>query len=231
MRTLILVLMTIIGYLTCITAAYATSDLSTQVGIYLSNPNIIYFLLLLAIYGIFFELINPGLFAPGILGVMALGVAIYAMQGLPVNYAGLSLLFVGLAFIVLEFSIFTYGLLGISGLIAFVLGSVMLFDITDPRYQLSLHLIIAMTALSIAFFAVVVTIAVRAYKRTVVTGKEGLIAAKGTVISKHHDKLIIRVMGELWEAQSTDQLNVDDTVIVTHLNNLTLTVIKDNQSY
>lgn len=196
---------------------------------FITNPNIAYLLLLAAIYGIFFELSNPGLILPGIVGVISLVLALYAFQLLPVNYAGLALIVVGLGFILFEVYISSYGALGVGGVIAFIVGSIMLFDTSEPAFRLTLSLILAMSIVTAAFFFVIVTIAIRSHKRAIVSGKEALIGSEGVVIELMNDKILVRVSGEMWEGISAQSLQRGEKVRVTAVNGLKLTVTPANK--
>jgi membrane-bound serine protease (ClpP class) len=196
---------------------------------FITNPNIAYLLLLAAIYGLFFELSNPGLILPGIVGVIALVLALYAFQLLPINYAGLALIIVGLGFILFEVYISSYGALGVGGVIAFIVGSIMLFDTSEPAFRLTLSLILAMSIVTAAFFFVIVTIAVRSHKRAIVSGKEALIGSEGVVIELMNNKILVRVSGEMWEAKSPLPLQHGEKIRVTAVNGLRLIVTPVNK--
>ncbi len=191
---------------------------------FITDPTVAYLLMLLAIYGLFFELSNPGLVLPGVAGLISLILALYAFQMMSVNYTGLSLLLVGIAFIVFEVYVSSFGIIGIGGLIAFILGSVMLFDSNDPNYHVTLSLIIAMGIITAAFFFTVLTLAIRSQKKAVVTGREGLIGAKGTVVSVMNKQISVRVMGDLWDARMDETPYPGQEVIVTKVHGLTLDV-------
>lgn len=191
---------------------------------FITNPNIAYLLILLAMYGLFFELSNPGLILPGVAGVIALLLALYAMQLLPINYAGLSLLLIGITFMVMEIYITSYGALGIGGIIAFILGSVMLFDTPEVAFRISWSLIGVMSLLTAAFFVIVATMVIRAHKNAIITGKEGIIGHHGVVISVNNEQVIVRVLGELWEARSHEQLVPGDKIKVISISGLILSI-------
>lgn len=196
---------------------------------FITNPNIAYLLILLAMYGLFFELSNPGLILPGVAGIIALLLALYAMQLLPINYAGLSLLLVGITFMVMEAYITSYGALGMGGVIAFILGSVMLFDTPDSYFNISWSLIGTMSLLSMAFFIIVATIVIRAHKNAIITGKEGILGHHGVVISINNEQIIVRVLGELWEAHSNEQLAPGDKIKVKNIKGLMLSIESDSK--
>lgn len=196
---------------------------------FITNPNIAYLLLLLAMYGIFFELSNPGFILPGVAGVIALLLVLYAFQLLPINYTGLMLIIVGIGFIVLELFITSYGVLGIGGAIAFIIGSIMLFDMQSPGFQLIVPLVASMSLVTALFILTILTMTIRSHKRAVVTGKEGLIGSKGEVLNTMNEQVIVRVLGEIWEARSNHPLKSGQKVVVTKIHGLILKVepIKD----
>lgn len=191
---------------------------------FLTNPNVAYILLLIAMYGLFFELSNPGAILPGVAGVIALLLVLYAFQLLPVNYAGLLLLVIGIGFIVAEVYVSSFGALGIGGAIAFIIGSIMLFDIQDPYWQISWSLIGVMSIITSAFFLMVATLAMRSHKKAITTGREGLISKQGIVVAVTNEKIIIQVQGELWEAHSNQTLSVGQPVRITNIHGLRLEV-------
>lgn len=191
---------------------------------FITDPNIAYLLMLLAVYGIFFELANPGLVLPGVAGVIALLIVFYAFQLLPVNYTGLALIAVGIIFILLELFVASYGALGIGGAIAFIIGSIMLFDMNSPEYHVMTPLIITMSIISLVFFFGILMLAIRSHKRAIVTGKEGLIGAEGVILSIMNQQIVVRVLGEIWEARSLTLLNPGDKVRVTKVTGLILSV-------
>jgi membrane-bound serine protease (ClpP class) len=202
----------------------ASSDWHAQFITALTNPNVVYILLLVGMYGLIFEILNPGTILPGAAGIIALFLVLYALQLMPINFIGLALISVGIILMMIEIYIFTFGVLGISGVITFIVGSAILFDVHDPRYQLAWPLIIIMSAITIAFFLMIANLVIKAHKRKVVTGKEGLIGKEGIVISVANQQLIVRVEGELWEARATTAIGVDARVRVTGIHGLILIV-------
>lgn len=191
---------------------------------FITNPNIVYILMLIAMYGIFFELSNPGAILPGVAGLIALLLVLYAAQLLPVNYVGLTLLLVGVAFMIAEIYVSSFGALGIGGALAFIIGSIMLFDSTDASYRISWSVIGIMSAVTIGFFLAVAALVVRAHKRTVVTGREALIGSEGVVISVTNERVMIQVAGEMWEAKSKSLLKPGERVRVKGIHGLVLEV-------
>jgi len=168
---------------------------------FITDPNIAYILMLVAIYGIFFEFSNPGLILPGVAGVIALFLVLYAFQLMPINYAGLSLVLIGITFMMLELFMPSFGALGLGGIIAFVIGSVMLFDYQDVNYHLSWSLVASMSVLTCLFFFIVLNLAVKSFKKQVVTGKEALVGQIASVLSVENDNIMVSVLGEMWQAE------------------------------
>lgn len=191
---------------------------------FITDPNIAYILMLVAIYGLFFELSNPGLVLPGVAGIIALLLVLYAFQLMPINYVGLSLILIGVAFMIFEVYIPSFGALGIGGLIAFILGSIMLFDINNSAYRLNWGIIIGMSLVTAALFFLIANLALRSYKKAVVTGQEGLIGSEGVVLSIMNRQIVVRVMGEIWEAKCPQPLEQGQRVKVKKIEGLTLTV-------
>ncbi|RDI40196.1 NfeD family protein [Aquicella lusitana] len=192
---------------------------------FITNPNIAYILMLIAIYGIFFELSNPGLVLPGVAGVISLLLVLYAFQLMPINYVGLTLVLLGIMFMILEVYVSSFGALGIGGVIAFIIGSVMLFDVNNPYYRLTWVLILSMSIITIAFFFIVISLAIKSHKKAIVSGQEGLIGAEGTVLSVMNEQVVVRLLGEIWEAKSPVMLEAGQKVKVTDIKGLTLVVI------
>lgn len=190
----------------------------------LTNPNTAYLLLIVGIYGVLTELSHPGLVLPGLIGVIALTLAGYAMTFLPVNYVGLGLLIFGIVCMLSEIHITSYGVLGITGLVGFIVGSSMLYQSDDPNLQLS-KLVIAITSLiTLAFFLLIFRIVVRAHQRPVVTGKEALLNSTGTVFSAKGDTILVLITGEVWQARSKNVLSKGQRVKVINANGLFLEV-------
>jgi membrane-bound serine protease (ClpP class) len=190
----------------------------------ITDPSIAYVLLLIGIYGILFEFYNPGMVLPGVIGAVCLLVALYALQMLPINYAGLGLIALGLTFMVAELFITSHGALGIGGAVAFVVGSVMLIDTDVPGYDIPWMLIALITATSVAFFLIVIRMALRARKQPVITGSEELVGAVGEVLEHRDGQWWARVRSELWSVRSAHPLKKHMRVRVTALDGLVLIV-------
>lgn len=190
----------------------------------ITDPNVAYILMLLGIYGLFFELWNPGYVLPGVVGGICLLLALYAFQVLPVNYAGLGLIILGIAFIVAEAFVGGFGVLGVSGTIAFVMGSIMLWDTDTPGFQIDPWLIGAVALLSAGFIMLVIQLALKARQRPVVSGAEELIGSRGEVIEAFDSVVRVRVHSEDWQARSDVPLRTGQKVRVTAREGLTLIV-------
>lgn len=190
----------------------------------ITDPNVAYILMLIGIYGLFFEFANPGYVLPGVAGAIALVLALYAFQVLPVNYAGLALVGLGIIFMLAEAFVPSFGALGIGGVIAFVIGSIILFDTEGTGYAVSLPLIFSLALISAGFFLFIVGAAIKSRQRPVVSGLEEMRVAEGVVIDDFQGSGRIRVHGEVWEAQSSVPLKSGDHVQVTAVDGLVLKV-------
>lgn len=190
----------------------------------ITNPNIAYILMLLGIYGLFFELANPGYVLPGVIGGISLLLALYALQVLPVNYAGVGLMFLGVALMVGELFMPSFGILGIGGLVSFVMGSILLFDRESGNLAVSLPLITAVSVLSAGFFLIVIRSLYASRQRPVVTGAEELIGATGTVAADFSGAGIIHIHGEQWNARSETPMRSGDSARVIGRDGLTLLI-------
>jgi membrane-bound serine protease (ClpP class) len=186
----------------------------------ITNPNVAYILLMLAFYGILFEFMNPGAIVPGVVGAICLLLALYALQALPVNYAGLALILLGIAFMVGEAFVPSFGILGIGGLVAFVIGSVMLIDTEIPGYGIAWPVIVAVSATSGAFFLLVIGMALKAHRRQVVSGREELIGSYGRVVDWTDREGRASVRGELWRATASVPLEPGKRVRIAGLEGL-----------
>jgi membrane-bound serine protease (ClpP class) len=191
----------------------------------ITNPSLALILLMLGIYGIWFEFSNPGFVFPGVIGAICLLLALFAFQMLPVNYAGLALVVLGLGFMIAEVFFPSFGSLGIGGLIAFVAGAIFLMDTEVPGYGIPLPLIAGLALASAAFILLVGGMAAKARRRPVVTGREELVGAGGEVIESAGDESWARVRGETWRVRSAgERLAPGRRVRVTGVDGLILDV-------
>jgi membrane-bound serine protease (ClpP class) len=205
----------------------------------ISDPNVAYILMILGFYGILFELYSPGAIFPGVMGVICLILAFYSMHTLPVNYAGLALIVVAIILFILEIKIVSHGILGIGGVVALALGSIMLIrsDSALEFIRISWSVIISTTVATAAFFFLLVALAVKGQKAKPVTGTEGMIGEEGETLARLEPFGMVRVHGELWKAESVSgNIEAGKRIRVTAVNNLTLSVeplntIKDLNRY
>jgi len=191
----------------------------------ISDPNIAYILMLLGIYGLFFELWNPGFVVPGVVGAICMLLALYAFQTLPISYAGLGLIILGILFMIAEAFVPSFGALGIGGVVAFVIGSIILFDVEAPGFGVSWTLIGTVALASAGFFFAVVFFAIKARRRSVISGSEELIGATGECLDDFEDgRGRVRIHSEEWQAQSAQSLKRGDRISVTGRQGLILSV-------
>jgi len=193
----------------------------------LSDPNIAYILLMIGIYGIMFELYNPGSILPGVVGVMSLILAFYSLHTLPINYAGLALIIFAVILFIAEIKVVSHGLLSIGGVISLVLGSIMLIDTesTLEVIKISWQVILVIVILTSSFFIFAIGFGIKAQSRKPTTGIEGIIGEIGETISNLEPEGQIRVHGELWNAESLDgSISKGTKVKVTQVSNLKLMV-------
>ena len=190
----------------------------------ITNPNVAYLLLLLGIYGIFFELSNPGIFFPGVLGAISLILAFLAFQMLPINYAGLALMALSLVLFILEINVTSYGLLSISGVISLLLGSLMLFDSTDPLMRVSWQVIIPTIIFTALFFLVAIGLAVKAQRRVPLTGIASMVGLTGAAQTDIDPDGQVLVHGEVWQAVSAQDIPSGASVKVVQVDGMVLHV-------
>jgi membrane-bound serine protease (ClpP class) len=194
----------------------------------IADPNVAYILLLIGIYGIFFELWNPGAILPGVVGAMSLVLAFFALQILPVNWAGLILIILAIILFILEVKITSYGLLTIGGIISMLVGSLMLFKTPgvpfEPVLRVSRPLIIAAVATTAVVFILVMGLVVKAHRAKVTTGKEGLVGELGVARTDIAPEGDVQVHGEIWRALSDTPIQRGQKVRVVSLEGLVIKV-------
>ncbi|TDG16073.1 nodulation protein NfeD [Seongchinamella unica] len=195
----------------------------------ITNPNVAYILMLVGIYGLIIEFYNPGIGLPGVMGALCLLLALYALQVLPVSYAGLGLLLLGVALMVAEAFAPSFGILGIGGLVAFVIGSVMLMDTELPGYRIAMPVIAAFAVFSVAIFSIALSLVLKSRRQLSVAGVEHLIGEVGVVERVTSDATWVRLDGELWHAESNATLAENDEVTVDALDGLVLKVSKSRK--
>ncbi len=193
----------------------------------ISDPNIAYVLMMIGFYGLLFELYNPGAIFPGIIGAISLIFAFYAMQTLPVSYAGLALIVFGIILFLLEIKVMSHGMLTIGGVVSLLLGSFILFQDSSIGgvVKVSLSVIITATAVSALFFLFVVGAGLRAQRLKPVSGMEGMIGEVGETLNTLNPIGTIQIHGEMWNAESVaGVIGVQQKVRVTAIENLKLFV-------
>jgi membrane-bound serine protease (ClpP class) len=195
----------------------------------ITHPSIALILLTVGFYGLVFEIMNPGMMLPGVVGAIAMLLGMYALQLLPTNYAGLALILVGLGFIVAEVFLPAYGSLGVGGVIAFVVGSTMLIDTDIPAFGVPVSLIAGLAISSMLFLFGIAAAAMKARRRPEVTGREQMIGSIGVVIDDSDVEGWARVHSELWRVRSKEPLKRGEAVRVTGKDGLVLTVVPSHK--
>jgi membrane-bound serine protease (ClpP class) len=199
-------------------------DWRTELLALVTNPNVAFILLLIGVYGLILEFFNPGAVAPGLIGAISLFVALYALALLPINYAGAALVLIGIGLMIAEAHIGAFGAIGVGGVAAFVIGSLMMFPSRAPGFALSYAVVIGTALCSAALFLLALAVLLRSRKRPVVTGSEALIGASGEAVSWQDGEGRVRVKGEIWLARADAPLAVGAHVKVLDRDGLVLRV-------
>ncbi|WP_045097734.1 NfeD family protein [Legionella fallonii] len=195
----------------------------------ITNPTVAYFLILLGIYGILFELMSPGFVLPGVVGTVSILVALYALQLLPINYAGLGLMILGIIFIVAEGFTPSYGSLGIGGTISFVLGSIMLINTDDSAYRVAWSAIWAMAVVNVGIFIFVLGMVIKSKRQTIKNGLVMLVGARGRTLSEVNPRGQAVIRGEIWSVYAKKPIEVNKKVKVIQTSGLWLEVDIDEE--
>jgi membrane-bound serine protease (ClpP class) len=199
-------------------------DWRTHLLLILTHPSIAYGLLLIGIYGLLLEGYNPGAVLPGVVGALALLLGLYGLQLLAVNYAGLALMGLGVGLIVMEFFMPAFGSLGVGGLAAFVIGSIILFDTPETGMRVALPFIVGVALAGGLVILAIGWLAARARRRPVSTGVESMIGASVEALSDCQERCVVRYGGELWNARSTARLRAGQQARIVKVAQLTLWV-------
>lgn len=199
-------------------------DWRTKLLSLITNPNVAYLLMLIGIYGLLLEGYNPGAVLPGVVGAICLLLALFAFQVLSVNYAGLALIALGVLLIVAETFVPSFGALGLGGIIAFVIGSVMLLDESVPGFGVAWQIIGSMALAGALLLLGIVSFAVRARRRPVVSGTEGLLRERAEAVESFERHGLVRVHGEIWNAVSRSPVRQGERLRILAVNGLTLEV-------
>jgi len=192
----------------------------------ISNPNVAYVLMMLGFLGLFFELANPGVILPGVIGGISLILAFFAFQTLPVNYAGVLLILLAIILFIAEIKIVSHGMLTLGGVIAMVLGSLLLFESPEPYLRLSWSVILVTVLAFVLFFSIAVSKAVQAHRKKPATGQEGLVGDTGRADSAIAPEGKVFIRGEYWDAWSDEPIAAGERVEVTTVEGLRVKVRK-----
>ncbi|MDO9230519.1 MAG: nodulation protein NfeD [Syntrophales bacterium] len=190
----------------------------------LSDPNIAYILLLIGLAGIYFEFSTPGVILPGVIGGIALIMAFFAMQTLPVNYAGVALILFSIILFIAEIKVISHGILTIGGIVSLAIGSLMLFQAPDPSLRVSWSVLIPAVSIASLFFIAVIAIAVKAQLRPRQGGQEGMRGEEGLAITDIHEEGKVLIHGEHWNAISDVPITRGSKIRVIHVENLKVKV-------
>lgn len=204
-------------------------DWRTEFLTVITDPNVAYLLLMAGIYGLVLEFSNPGAIIPGVIGATCLLLALFALQLLPVSYAGLGLVLLGLALIAGEAFMPSFGALGIGGIIVLVIGSIMLIDTDVPGFVVSPILIGTLAVISGGIMFFILTMAMRAFGRPVVSGAEGMIDLPGEVVAWSKGEGRVRAHGEIWQAEGPAGLKKGQPIRVSAMQDLKLIVEPDDE--
>ncbi len=195
----------------------------------LSDPNIAYILFMIGLYGLLFEIFNPGVIFPGVIGGICIILAFYSMHTLPINYAGLALIVFAIILFVLEIKVISHGILSIGGVISLIIGSIMLINVESGLevVMISWQVIALFVVLTILFFGFAITLGIKAQRRKPTTGVEGLIKEIGEAITDLNPEGEVRVHGEIWRAETIEgKIESKSIVEIVEVHNLKLKVKK-----
>jgi membrane-bound serine protease (ClpP class) len=207
-----------------LTVERSDPDWRTKLLSVITHPTIAYGLLLIGLYGLLLEGYNPGVMFPGVIGVIALMLALFALQILSVNYAGLALVVLGVGMIIAEFHVPAFGSLGLGGLVAFVVGSIILFDTETAGMAIGLPLIAGVATVGGLVVLAIAFLGARAQRRPVVTGERVMVGQTAEVVENFSEKGQVRYAGELWNARTATPLRVGQQVRIVKVEGLGLWV-------
>ena len=193
----------------------------------ISNPNVAYVLMMIGVVGLYFEMSNPGLIFPGVIGAVSMVLSLYAMQTLPIDYAGLLLVLLGALFFIAEIGVMSYGLLSLAGVISMFLGSTMLIDSEDPAMQISKDILYPTLGLAIVFSIGILIFATRTRNLKKQGGADGMLGEIGIVKETLNPNGRVLVHGELWEAECEGKIMEGEHVIVESVEGLKVRVKKN----
>jgi membrane-bound serine protease (ClpP class) len=208
-------------------------DWRTQLLVVITNPSVALLLIMFGVYGLIFEFMSPGSGVGGVLGGICLLLGLYALQLLPVNYAGVGLILLGLAFMIAEAFLPSFGVIGLGGVVAFVVGAVILIDTDVPGFGIPLALIIGMALISALLLMTLVGMALKARRRALVSGDAGLVGSLATVTGLLPDLPMngwVQLQGEKWQVRSRSPLHLGQQVRVVARTGLMLEVIASDDT-
>jgi membrane-bound serine protease (ClpP class) len=191
----------------------------------ITNPNIALILMMIGLYGLIFEFMNPGALVPGTIGAISLLVGLYALAALPVDFVGVALLILGLALMVAEAFAPSFGILGLGGLAAFLLGATLMFDTDVPAFRVNMGVLAAVGVFSLGLILVVARVGLRSFHSTVQTGSEQMIGAVGKVLDWNDGEGHVFVHGERWNAEGPRSLAQGAKITVSAIDGLRLGVL------
>ncbi|MBM4272140.1 MAG: nodulation protein NfeD [Deltaproteobacteria bacterium] len=197
----------------------------------ISDPNIAYILLLIGLAGLYFELAHPGVIFPGVIGGISLILAFFALQTLPVNYAGILLILFGIILFIAEIKVISHGLLTVGGIVSLVLGSLLLFDSPDPALRVSWSVMIPTLTFISLFFVGVIALVLKAQLRKRRTGKEGMVGQEGKAVTNVFESGKVFIKGEYWNASSDQLVNKGSRIRVVKVEGLTIKIEEIQDKY
>ena len=192
----------------------------------ITDPNVAYILMMIGIYGLLLEAYNPGTMVPGVVGAVSLLLAMYAFQVLPVSYAGLALIILGVMLMITEAFAPSFGILGLGGISSFIIGSIILMDTDIPAYQLALPVILSFACASVLILVFLLSMIMRARKQDVVSGLCTLEGQTTTVVEMRADKAMVLLQGEFWQINCDSDLISGDTVKIIAATGVCLDAVK-----
>ncbi len=190
----------------------------------ITDPNVAYILMMLGFYGILFEIYSPGAIFPGVIGGICIILAFYAFSSIPISFAGLALILLGIIFFILEIKVVSHGALSLAGVISLILGSVMLIDLPSEWLSISWVSILVVVSVTVLFFVGVLSYAIKAQFSKVRTGSEGLVGEEGVAKTDVRENGKVEVHGELWNAKSDEPIAAGERVMVTEVKGMRLKV-------
>jgi len=197
----------------------------------ISDPNIAYILLLIGLAGLYFELAHPGVIFPGVIGGISLILAFFALQTLPVNYAGILLILFGIILFIAEIKVISHGLLTVGGIVSLVLGSLLLFESPDPALRVSWSVMIPTLTFISLFFVGVIALVLKAQLRKRRTGKEGMLCQEGKAVTDVFESGKVFIKGEYWNASSDQPVNKGSRIKVVKVEGLTIKIEQIQDKY